>query len=494
MKGKVTLVGAGPGDLGLLTIKGKKAVENADVIIYDRLVGKDILALMPEEAEKINAGKNCGRHLIPQNEINDIIVKKANEGKNVVRLKGGDSFVFGRGSEELLKVIENNINFEVIPGISSALSVPAYAGIPVTDRNFSSSVHIITGHSKENTELIIDFESLVKLKGTLIFLMGLKNLDFIVKGLINAGMKKDTSCAVIQDGTKNTQKSVFSSLDKIFEEVNNAKIKSPAVIVVGEVCSFSDKLNWFEKLPLKGKKIIVTRPEKRISYLSQKLNDLGADVTELPCIETIDKKISFDKIKEKIELSKWIVFTSPSGVSVFFDKVRENNLDSRIFSNKKIAVIGSGTASELLKYNLIYDLMPEKYYSEDLANILVENVLKEDKICILRAENGSKDLCEILKNNNIQFFDLGIYETVFKSDCKIDKINEFDFVTFTSKSTVNAFCKIIENRDYKNIKAVCIGKKTFKAAYEKGFDCCISDEVSIDSIIDKLLEMEISST
>lgn len=497
MKGKVTLVGAGPGDLGLLTLKGREALENAQVVVYDRLVGSDILSLIPKEAEKINAGKKCSEHLIPQKEINSILVEKAKEGKNVVRLKGGDCFVFGRGGEELIELRENGIEFEVVPGITSALAVPAYAGIPVTHRDFVSSVHIITGHLKENNDLTVDFDSLVKLKGTLIFLMGLKNIDFIVNGLISAGMSENILCAVIQNGTRNTQKTVLSPLNEISQRVKEEKIESPAIIAVGEVCSLKNKLDWFERLPLKGCKIIVTRPEDRISTLSERLKKLGAEVIENPCIKiksSIGSKISFAEIKDKIKLSNWIVFTSPSGVDVFFRELKKAKLDARLFGDKKLAVIGSGTAKALSEYNLRYDLMPEEYYTHKLAYALCEKCIKGEKICILRAEAGSEELTDILAKNDIKFYDIGIYETIYENEDKNNLVNminngEIDFVTFTSKSTADAFAEITKGADRNKIKAVCIGEKTKKAAEEKGYRCYISNETTIASIIEKLKEM-----
>lgn len=497
MSGKVTLVGAGPGDFGLLTLKGKKAIENAEVVVYDRLVSKEILSLVAENAEKINVGKECGNHLIPQEQINRILIEKALEGKNVVRLKGGDCFVFGRGGEELLEITKNNIEFDVVPGITSALAVPTYAGIPVTHRDFVSSVHIITGHQKENGKPKIDFESLVKLNGTLIFLMGLKNLEFIANGLVEAGMNQNMACAVIEEGTKNIQRNCYSTLNEISAKVSEMNIKSPAIIIVGEVCTLADKLNWFERLPLRGKKVIVTRPKDRNSIISEKLKALGAIVTENPCIKiknNIEVKISFQEIMEKIKNSNWIVFTSPGGVSVLFDTFKQFRVDSRIFGDKKIAVIGKGTGNELCKYGIFHDLQSEKYYSENLAEDLINVLEKNDKVCILRAEKGSPALNKTLSENNIEYYDLGIYETVYENENKnnlVEKINsnDVDFVVFTSRSTVEAFCTITDGANYSKFKSVCIGEKTAEAAKEHHIDYCVSDEQSMESIINKLIEM-----
>lgn len=247
MAGKVTLVGAGPGDIGLFTIKGAQVLKEAQVVVYDRLVGEDILALIPENAEKIDAGKKSANHTIPQNEINEILLQKALAGKNVVRLKGGDCFLFGRGGEELELLAKNKIPFEVVPGITSALAVPAYAGIPVTHRDYVSSVHIITGHQKKNEPVKINFENCVQCGGTLVFLMGVSNMPIIIKGLIDAGMKTDMPAAVIENGTRPNQRKVIGSLSDIVEKSREADMGSPAIIIVGEVCSLSEQFDWFTK-------------------------------------------------------------------------------------------------------------------------------------------------------------------------------------------------------------------------------------------------------
>ena len=253
MKGKVTLIGAGPGDVGLLTLKGREALKHAEVVIYDRLVGDDVLKLIPKNAEKIDAGKESANHTIPQERINEILLEKALEGKNTIRLKGGDCFLFGRGGEELELLAKNDIDFEVIPGITSALAVPAYAGIPITHRDFVSSVHIITGHQKKNEPVKIDFDNCVSCKGTLVFLMGVSNMKLIMDGLMEHGMSKDMPSAVIEQGTRPRQRKVIATVGTIVDECKKQNIKSPAIIVVGEVCILSNQFDWFSKLPLKRK-------------------------------------------------------------------------------------------------------------------------------------------------------------------------------------------------------------------------------------------------
>ena len=319
MEGKVILVGAGPGDPGLLTEKGKKAIAQAEVVVYDRLVSPAILSLMPESAEQIDVGKEASHHKVPQHQINQILLEKAQAGKRVVRLKGGDPFLFGRGGEELERLSEAGIPFEVVPGVTSALSVPAYAGIPVTHRDFCSSLHIITGHAKAGAKLTIDFEALKRTGGTLVFLMGVTALPAICQGLLDAGMEAEMPAAVIERGTTPRQRKLVSTLGALPQAAAEAKIESPAIIVVGKVCTLSEKFDWFDALPLKGREIVVTRPRERMGALSEKLRALGAAVTEYPCIETVERaeNPALDQAMDHLAEYRYLVFTSPAGPEIF---------------------------------------------------------------------------------------------------------------------------------------------------------------------------------
>ena len=287
MPGKVILVGAGPGDPGLLTRKGLEALRSADVVVYDRLVGPGILALMPEGAEQINVGKQAAHHPVPQEQINRILLDKALEGKTVVRLKGGDPFLFGRGGEELELLARHRIPFEEVPGITSAIAAPAYGGIPVTHRDCCSSLHIVTGHQRSGKELDIDFEALVRTGGTLVFLMGVSALPAICRGLLDAGMAPDTPAATVERGTTPSQRRTSATLADLPRRAEEVGVKSPAVIVVGQVCALAEQFDWFDRLPLKGKTVVVTRPKERAGTLSGRLRSLGADVWEYPCISTV---------------------------------------------------------------------------------------------------------------------------------------------------------------------------------------------------------------
>ena len=299
-KGRVTLIGAGPGDKGLITVKGLEYLKQADVVVYDRLVSRDILLLSPESAELINVGKVMNHHNIPQPEINKILLNKAMEGKNVVRLKGGDPFVFGRGGEELELVTENNIEFEVIPGITSAVSALAYAGIPVTHRDFASSIHFVTGHAKDGLVENIDFNALKDTKGTILFYMGVSTLNQLINGLLEAGMDKNTPCAAVENGTRFNMRTLISTLDNMIKDAEKFQLKSPAVIAVGKVCALGDKFAWFSKSKLFSKKVIVPHALNSNNILSEKLKNYGAEVIDFACMqlkEIEDNKNMVDLVK-----------------------------------------------------------------------------------------------------------------------------------------------------------------------------------------------------
>lgn len=481
--GKVILVGAGPGDAGLLTVKGKQAVETADVVVYDRLVGKDILALIPQNAEKINAGKSSSNHLIPQSEINKILLEKALEGKSVVRLKGGDCFLFGRGGEELELLYENGIEFEVVPGISSSTAVPAYAGIPVTHRDCASSVHIITGHAREGRNLEIDFESCVKSGGTLVFLMGVANLKYIADGLINAGMDTSMPCAVIENGTRGNQKKYLTHLESLAEDA--AQAKSPSIIIVGRVCELSEKFDWFSKRPLHGIGVMVTRPKERSGKLSDMLRQRGAEVYECSCIRTVSDvaEDKIDEIAESIEKHDWVVFTSPSGVKIAFDALLKFGLDARVFGGKYIAAVGSATGDELLKYGIRADMMPSKYNGSELGEMLSFMVGENESVLLLRADKTGPELTDCLENNHINYTDLSIYHTEYVVDKEAFSPVEnglVKYVTFTSASTVRGFAA---NTDCRDFTGVCIGEMTAQEAKKHGINCIVSDESDLQSMI-----------
>ncbi|MDF2954286.1 MAG: Uroporphyrinogen-III methylase [Thermodesulfobacterium sp.] len=494
-KGKVYLVGAGPGDPGLLTLKAKKALEEADVVIYDYLANKRFLNFCKEEAEKIYVGKKGGAHTLPQEEINKLLVKKAEEGKTIVRLKGGDPFLFGRGGEEAEALFEENISFEVIPGITSAIAVPAYAGIPVTHRNYTSTLAIITGHEAEDKEESkIDFSALSKI-GTLIFLMGVKNLPNIVKRLMEEGKSPETPVAVIQWGTLPKQKTTTGTLKNIVEKVKEKGITAPAIIIIGEVVKLREKFNWFETKPLFGKKIVVTRTREQASKLVEKLEELGAMCYEIPTIKieaVVDEKI-YQTI-EKLSSYDWIIFTSENGVKFFFKVLWEKGKDLRVLGNSKVAVIGSSTKTFLENMGIRADLIPEKEFTQEgLISAFSRIDIKDKNILIPRAKEAREVLPQRLKEMGAKVDVLPVYETKTCEESKEKLRNileEVDIVTFTSSSTVKNFFKLIEEteRSYlKDILFASIGPITSATLRKFGFEPHIeAKEYTIEGLVNAI--------
>ena len=497
-KGKVWLVGAGPSDVNLLTVKAKELIESADIIVYDSLVGDAVLSLIPTQTTCIDVGKRAGNHTKTQEEINRILCDEALQGKKVVRLKGGDPFVFGRGGEELELLVKNNIEFEIVPGVTSAVAVAAYNGIPVTHRDFVSSLHIITGHKKKNEELDLPFESLVNTNGTLVFLMGLSALPFIMKGLIEAGMDKNMPAAVLQQGTTSKQKKVISTISNITSDVEKAEIHTPAIIVVGKVCSLSDKFEWYEKMPLFGKKMLVTRPKDRSSVLASKLRKLGAEVVEIPAIKTVEIDINenIQSVYANIRDYNYILFTSPFGVKVFLGQLRKLNIDIRRIGDARIGAIGSATKTALNEAGLMVDIIPKVYSAKELGKYVAEVCTDADKILIPRAEIGSPDLIEELNKCGAAITDLAIYRTIKNHNendiyekLLAEKAIMADncYVLFTSASTVEGFVDMAGKKDYNKVKAICIGEQTKAAADKYNMKTYVSEEATIDSMVELAL-------
>jgi uroporphyrinogen III methyltransferase/synthase len=495
-EGKIYLVGAGPGDIGLFTLKGKHLLVQADVVVYDALVSPEILALIPDSARRIDVGKRAGSHPVPQGEINRILLQEAMAGKLVVRLKGGDPFLFGRGGEELELLSEYNIPFEIVPGVTSAISVPAYAGIPVSHRSLSSSVHIVAGHTKHVPEAQIDYEALVRLGGTLIFLMGVGALEEICKGLLRAGMPAETPAAIIERGTTAAQRTVVSTVKALPEHAREAGIGTPAVIAVGRVCALAEEFSWMEKRPLGGRTVLVTRPRDRAGRFSQLLRDYGAQVIELPCIETmpLEPNPELDEAFSRLREYSWLVFTSSAGVRLFFDALRGRGKDVRALGGIKLAAIGSATAAELEMRGLIPDLVPEIYSGEELGKALVREVRPDERVLLARAKEGSAGLPKTLKAAAVAYDDLAVYETRYtwpNADVAARMLDagEVDYVAFTSASTVRGFVNTLGRQDNLKFTAVCIGKATEAAAKESGMRTAIAKEATIESMVERMIEL-----
>lgn len=495
--GKVWLVGAGPGDVGLFTLKGQKILKEAEVVVYDSLVGDGILAMVPEGVKLINVGKRAGNHIMRQEGINQVLLDEALEGKRVVRLKGGDPFLFGRGGEELELLSEHNVPYEVVPGITSCIAVPAYNGIPVTHRDYVSSVHVITGHKKAGTEYNINFKALVETKGTLVFLMGVTALEDICNNLMAAGMDPNMPAAILQQGTTAGQKKIVATVSTLKAEVDRQGIKTPAIIVVGGVCEVADKFGWYEKQPLFGNKIVVTRPAELNSVMAEKLRKQGAEVIEIPAISVKEVEDTSEVMKAigELETYDWITFTSPSGVRIFFDLLKKSGKDIRALGNVKIASIGGGTTKALAGYQLNADLMPETYDGVSLGKEMAEKLAPNAKVLLARASIGNRGIIEELnKRADITVTDLATYDTVYVKQEIIDEIAAFesgsvDYAVFTSASTVKGFVAATEGLDYTAVQAICIGKQTEEEALKHGMKTFVSKKASMDSIVELLIEL-----
>lgn len=496
-KGKVWLVGAGPGDIGLFTLKGMEVLQKADVVVYDSLVGQGVLAKVPTEARLINVGKRADKHTMPQEQINQVLLEETQKGYRVVRLKGGDPFLFGRGGEELELLTENDIPYEIVPGVTSSIAVPAYNGIPVTHRDFCSSVHIITGHRRAGKEYDIDFKALVNTKGTLVFLMGIAALEDICHGLLDAGIDPDMPAAVLQKGTTADQKRVVATVATLKQEVDRQGIETPAIIVVGKVCKLADEFGWYEKLPLAGWKVLVTRPKGRSSRTADELRKKGAEVLELPSIRTValEDQSELYQALDKIKEYQWIVFTSPTGAEIFFDELKKAHKDIRSLAGAQIAAIGQGTAKVLEDRGILVDLIPEVYDGDSLGETLAEKLQGGEKILLPRARKGNQNLSKILKEHRAQVNDIPTYDTVYESSrlIQIDKEIEnrsIDCVVFTSASTVKGFVESTSLTDYSHVAAACIGKQTKAAADAYGMQTYMSEKATIDSLIELVVKIK----
>ena len=430
----VYLVGAGAGDFGLLTLKACEILKAADVVIYDRLADDSILNICAG-AKKIYVGKEAGRHTLKQHEINQLLVEEARQNKIVVRLKGGDPFVFGRGGEEALYLRENNLPFEIIPGVTSAIAVPAYAGIPVTHRGIATSFAVVTGHEDPTKpESTINWEKISTAVDTLIFLMGVANLPQIVSKLIEHGRKPDTPAALIRWGTKANQEVITTTLI----DAPDKKISPPAIFIVGNVVKLREQLRWFDNKILFGKKILVTRARAQASKLSSALKNLGADVIECPTIKISAPSDNFaaaDSAIKNLRGFDWIIFTSANGVEKFFERLKIYNLDARALN--KVAAIGSATADKLLSFGIIADVVPKNFIAESLADAL-KDFVGGKKVLLARAEVARDVLPESLKNFGAEVTIAPIYKTESETPAQID-FDTIDLITFTSSSTVKNF-------------------------------------------------------
>ncbi len=437
---RVFLVGAGPGDPRLLTLRAAELIATADFVALDALVSKEIASRIPTKAEVVYVGKRARAHTLSQEKINRLLIEEAKKGKRVVRLKGGDPFVFGRGGEEAEEIVAAGVSVEIVPGISSAIAGPAYAGIPVTHRQFSTSLTVVTGHEADESAGI-RWAALAQLDGTIVFMMGFANLPLIVQKLTEHGMSGDRPVAVISNGTKPDQRTVTGTLRTIEARVFDAELPTPALIVVGEVVRLREVMNWFESKPLFGKRVVVTRAREQASKLVDLFVDSGANVLQFPTIEVVppDSYESLDRvIDRKYDL---LVFTSVNGVRSYFDRLLEKGNDARALSEARVAAVGENTAAELRGRGIIADLVPEKFISTALLPLLAEDQ-RGVRTAVIRAAKGSDELIEELRRRGGEV-DLGLAYRTRAADENIEELrsllDSIDVVTFTSGSTVDNF-------------------------------------------------------
>jgi len=501
MKGKVYLIGAGPGDPGLITVKGLECIKQADVLIYDYLASPVLLNYASKNAEIIYVGKKGGDHTLSQDGINSLIAEKANKGFIVTRLKGGDPFIFGRGAEEAEVLIEEGIPFEIVPGVTSAIAAPAYAGIPLTHRKFTATVAFVTGHedpAKEESN--IDWSALAKGIGTIVFLMGVKNLPKITSQLIKHGMPSDTPVALVRWGTTPRQFSVTGTLENINERVKSIGLKPPAIIVVGNVVTLRKKMNWFENRPLMGKRIVVTRAREQASDLVKQLSDLGAECLECPTIKVVppDDWKPLDAAIENISSYDWLVFTSVNGVNYFFERLFSKGKDARALGKLNTAVIGPATERRLFIFGLKSDIVPKSYRAESIIEAFGNEDVNGKKILLPRAKEARPILPVELTKMGATVDEITSYYTKEVPDSadlllKRLKENTIDLMTFTSSSTVKNFKAILPDNIFetqmKDITIACIGPITADTAKNLGFEVhIVAKSFTIPGLCEAILD------
>ncbi len=503
--GKVYLVGAGPGDPGLITVRGKYLLERAEVVVYDYLASPKLLKHVPQDAELIYAGKKGGvKHTHTQEEINQMLVDWAETGKNVVRLKGGDPFIFGRGGEEVEVLSKSGVDFEVVPGVTSATAAATYAGIPITHRKYTASVAFLTGHEDPTKpDSNIDWAKIATGAGTLVVYMGIKNLPIIVKNLVTHGRDPKTPVAVVRWASTPEQRSVVGTLESITDIVRESGIKPPALIIVGEVVKLRNAINWFEKRPLFGKRIVVTRTREQASDLMAGLEENGGNCLEFSTIkiEPVESYEVLDEELERLEEYHWILFTSLNGVKYFFERLYTKGMDARSMKGPGIAAVGKATADLLLEYGVRADLLPAVFTGEGLAETLLDQGVEGRNVLIPRAEKAREILPETLRGAGAQVTVAPVYKNV-SPEGKREQLREelesgkVDMVTFTSSSTVRNFLSMVDadtdselKRLMHEVTIAAIGPVTAKTVTDNGLQVDIQPEsYTIPDLVHAIVE------
>lgn len=496
MKGKVYIIGAGPGDPGLITIKGLKHLQEADVVIYDHLVSEDILRHLKAKVRFIYAGKQGGDHTLTQDEINVRLVEEALKGNVVARLKGGDPFIFGRGGEEAEVLAEAGIDFEIVPGVTSAIAVPAYAGIPLTHRGYTASVAFVTGHEdplKEKSD--IDWAALSRI-GTLVFLMGVKNLPSIAEALMANGRRPETPAALIRWGSTPEQEAITGTLADIGGKAQSRNFLPPSILVVGEVVALRESLNWFEKKPLFGKGIVITRPEEQAEPLASLLQAQGARTILFPTIKIVpaDDVTKLDHAVDDIEKYQWIAFTSGNGVRFFFDRLLVRR-DIRDLKGISICAIGPATAEQIAGRGIRVNVVPKEFISESVVKAFEKFDMKGKRVLLPRAEKARDVIPEGLARMGAEVDVVTAYKTINsgRSRAEIESFLDqgaVDVITFTSPSTVENFVAIMDGSSLPtNVKVACIGPVTAQAAGKAGLRVDIRQkEYTMQGMVETLVD------
>ncbi len=492
--GTVYLVGAGPGDPGLITLKGLQYLESADVVVHDRLVDERLLARASKDAELIDVGKVPGEQGNPQANTNAMLVSKARDGKRVVRLKGGDPFVFGRGGEEADALKDAEIPFEIVPGVTSAVAAPAYAGIPLTHRNYASSVTVITGSEALDTEGVA-WDKLAQTGGTLVVLMGWENMAGIADKLVDAGRPESTPAALIEWGSEPYQRTVVGTLSDVVGKATEAGLKRPIVAVVGEVVELRKKLQWFDNRPLFGKRVLVTRSRNQASVLSEMLSREGAWPLEVPTIEiqSLEEYAELDAALSKLPDYDWVVFLSTNAVEAVFERLEAAGRDARAFYSARVAAIGSATATALLTRGISADFVPAEFVSESMADSLNERIVSGARVLLPRADIGRETLRDGLAAHGARVDDIIAYRTVTpeKAASRLSEVlsEGVDIATFTSTSTVRNLAGLLEGDLGRlgDAKIACIGPITADAVSNAGLNVDIlAEEYTVAGLVDAL--------
>ncbi|MFD1886415.1 uroporphyrinogen-III C-methyltransferase [Paenibacillus wenxiniae] len=505
MTGKVYLVGAGPGALKLITLRGWECIALADAIVYDRLASPRLLKQAKPGAEKIYVGKLPDRHTMKQEEINQLLVDLALQGKIVVRLKGGDPTIFGRVAEEAELLRQHDIPYEIVPGITSSIAVPAYAGIPVTHRDWASSVSIITGHeSPDKLDHSIHWDKVTHATGTLVFMMGVAKIGYISEQLIRYGRPEDTPVALVRWGTRAEQETLVGTLQNIAAKVEAANFKPPAVIVVGEVVNLRERLHWAEQLPLFGKRILVTRARSQASELVDRIDELGGEPYEYPVIEMVMPTASetLQQIKQtlsELEQYDWVFFTSVNGVEYFFRHLQEQGQDIRALHRARIAAVGPATRDALRSHGIVATALPQKFHAEGLLEQLEGELFAGQKVLLPRGDLARAWLPQTLTEMGLAVTEIDTYETVLvgEDDLELKKLLEeqaIHAVTFTSSSTVINLLTALRKLGFEDPAAAlaystiaCIGPQTAHTAQEQGLKVdLLAESSTIDGLIDVL--------